>query len=130
LEIHFSWSLAMATDHESNTGLVLALIGARAALAWLLWRRRGARQAGDGAGDLPEVPREVVLRICSGDRVSVNRVDMDLAAAVDVARRAALVGVYARGDARQGWVKDVQAALRAAGVHYRWHPLPYQLGEP
>lgn len=119
----------MAEDNESNTGFVLALVGTGAALVWLLWRGRGARQASNGPGDLPDAPREVVLRICSGDRVSVNRVDMGLAAAVELARRAVLADVYAHGDAREGWIKDVQAALRAAGVHYRWHPLPYQLAE-
>ena len=121
----------MSTDDDSsNPGLVLALVGAGAALAWWLWRSRGSRKPGSGTGDLSKPIHQVVIRVCGGDRVSVNGVEMDLAAAVERARRAVVVEICPRGDARHGWIEEVQAALQAAGVHFVFHPLPHRTPQP
>jgi hypothetical protein len=117
----------MSADNESNTGLVLALVGAGAALVWWLWRGRGSRNAGREGGDPSERTAKVVLRIGSGDRVSVDGVEMDLAAAVERARHASVVEVCPRGDARHGWVEAVQSALQAAGVRFEFYRLPHQI---
>ena len=121
----------MATDDESNTGLALALVGASAALVWWLWRGRGSRNAGPpGTGGPSERTPKVVLRIGSGDRVSVDGVEMDLSAAVERARHATVVEVCPRGDARHGWVEEVQSALQAAGVRFEFYRLPHQTPGP
>jgi hypothetical protein len=120
----------MSTDDDSNTGLVLALVGAGAALAWWLWRSRGSRKPRSGNGDLSPPIREVAIRICGGDHVSVNGAEMDLPAAVERARHATLVDLFPRGDARHGWIEEVQAALQAAGVHFVFHPLPHRTPQP
>ena len=68
----------MAADNDGNTGFVLALAGAGAALAWLLWRGRGARKTGGSPRDLSEPAHEVVIRVYGGDHVSVDGVDMEI----------------------------------------------------
>jgi hypothetical protein len=112
----------MTTDNQGSTGLVLALAGGGAALVWLLWRGRGARGGRDQARDHRDDHAEIVVWICSGDRVRVDGVSMDLTTAVNHARSARRVNVFATGDARHGWVEQVRDALRAAGVDVRWHP--------
>jgi hypothetical protein len=119
----------MSADDDSNTGLVLALVGAGAALAWWLWRG-GSRKPGGGTGDRSKPTRELVIRICGGDHVSVDGVEMDLPATVERARQATLVEIYPRGDTRHGWIEEVQAALKAARVHFVLHPLPHQPPQP
>jgi len=120
----------MSADDDSNTGLVLALAGAGAALAWWLWRSRGSRRSGSGTGDILMPTREVMIAVYGSDRIRVNGVEMDLPAAVERARHAALVDICPRGDARHGWIEQVQAALQAAGVHFVLHPLPHQTPQP
>lgn len=120
----------MAADNDGNIGFVLALVGAGAALAWLFWRGRGARKAGSGTGDLPEPAHEVVIRVYGGDRVSIDGVDMDLAAAAGRARHATLAKICPAGDARHGWISEVQAALQAAGVRFVLYPLPHRTPGP
>ena len=51
----------MTTDNQGNTGLVLALAGGGAALVWLLWRGRSARNARDQARDHRDDRPEVVV---------------------------------------------------------------------
>jgi outer membrane PBP1 activator LpoA protein len=120
----------MSTDDDSNTGLVLALVGAAAAFAWLVWRGRGAGKAGRENGERSEPAHEVVIQIYGGDRLSVNGTEMGLAAAVERARHATLVDIYPLGDARHGWIEQVQAALQAAGVHFVLYPLPHRTPQP
>jgi hypothetical protein len=112
----------MTTDNQGNTGFVLALAGGGAALLWLLWRGRGTRNARDQVRDHSDDRPDVVVWICSGDRVKVDGVNLDLATAVDRARRARTANVFATGDARHGWVEQARDAMRAAGVDVRWHP--------
>ncbi len=120
----------MSADDDSNTGLVLALVGTGAALAWWLWRSRGSLKSGSATGDLSTPTREVVIRIYGGDRVSVNGVEMDLPAAVESARHATLVDICPLGDARHGRIEEVQSALQAAGVHFVFHPLAHRTPQP
>jgi hypothetical protein len=105
-------------DSDRNTGLLLALVGAGAALAWWLWRSRGSRQSGSERIHAPEPAPRIVIEILGGDVVRVDGVEMNLAAAVERARHATLVEIRTRGDARHGWIEAVQAALLAAGVHF------------
>ena len=116
----------MAADNDGNIGLVLALVGAGAALAWLLSRGRGGRKADGGTGGVSEPAHEVVIRVYGGDHISVDGVDMDLTAAVVRARHATLVKICPAGDARHGWISEVQAALQAAGVRFVLYPLPHR----
>ena len=120
----------MSADDDSNTGFVIALVGAGAALAWWLWRGRGSRKPDSEMDALSTPTREVVIRIYGSDRVSVNGVEMDLPAAVERARHATLVDICPRGDARHAWIEQVQAALQAAGIHFVFHPLPQQTPRP
>jgi hypothetical protein len=55
---------------------------------------------------------------------------MGLAAAVERARHATLVDLYPLGDARHGWIEQVQAALQAAGVHFVLYPLSHRTPQP
>jgi hypothetical protein len=100
----------MSTDDDSsNTGLVLALVGAGAALAWLLWRGRGTRET-VGQSNARGSARPTVVRICSGDRVKIERVG-----------RAGVAEVFVAGDARHSWVERVRDALQATRALIRWH---------
>jgi len=111
-------------DRDSNTGLVLALVGAGAALAWWLWRGRGSHPSGSEGGHVSEPPPRLLIQVIGGDLVRVDGVEMNLPAAVERARRASLVEIRPRGDATHDWVEAVQAALLAAGVHFIMYPLP------
>ena len=104
----------MAADNESNTGLVLALVGAGAALAWLLWRGRGAGNVGERR-DSGNRKRPKVW-IGGDDRLKVDDIAVDLATALDLARRAGVADVVVAGNAREGWFIDVRDALLATGA--------------
>jgi hypothetical protein len=104
----------MATRKQNSTGRTIAVIGGGAALAWLLWRGRGK---GKGSGS-NRVQRSdpVIVRIRSGDQIELDGVSSDLATTLVRARAAGVTRVVATGDARQGWITQVIAALKAAGV--------------
>jgi hypothetical protein len=104
----------MATDSDGNTGVVLALVGMGTALAWWIWRGRGAGTA-RGQRDSRAGTR-VKVWIGSGDRVKIDGVPVDLATAVDRVRRAGTADVVVAGDAREGWFEQVRDALLATGA--------------
>lgn len=103
----------MAADNESNTGFVLALVGAGAALAWWLWRGRGPGKMGErrdsGARKRPKV-------WIGDDRLKVDDITVDLPTALDLVRRAGAADVVVAGNAREGWFIDVRDALLATGA--------------
>jgi len=104
----------MATRKQNNTGRTIAVIGGGAALAWLLWRGRGKGKGSGSNRDQRSDP--VIVRIRSGDQIELDGVSADLATTVARARAAGATRVVAAGDARQGWITQVIAALKAAGV--------------
>lgn len=104
----------MATRKQNNTGRTIAVIGGGAFLVWLLWRGRGKGKGSGGNGDHHSDP--VIVRIRSGDQIELDGVSSDLATTVARARAAGATRVVATGDARHGWIVQVIAALKAAGV--------------
>jgi hypothetical protein len=111
--------MAMATRKQNNTGRTIAVISGGALVVWLLWRGYGrgkGKGTGSGGDDRDSTPSAVEVRLRSGDRIELNGVSSDLATAVAHARAAGMARVFATGDARHGWVTQVIAALKAAGV--------------
>jgi hypothetical protein len=112
----------MATDNDDNTGLTIAVIGGGALLVWLLWRGRGKGAAGgerEQGSTRGSGRAQLVVWVLSGDRVALNTVDgviLDLDTMVARARTMGAARVFRTGDARHGWVLNVIAALRDAGV--------------
>lgn len=109
----------MATHKQNHTGRTIAVISGGALLAWLLWRGRGrgkGKGTGSGADDRDSTPSVAEVRLRSGDRIELNGVSSDLATAVARASTAGTARVFAAGDARHGWVTQVIAALKTAGV--------------
>ena len=108
----------MATRKQNNTGRTIAVIGGGALLAWLLWRGRG-KGKGKGkssGGDGGHNSAPVIVRIRGSDPIELDGVSSDLATTVARARAAGATRVFATGDARHGWINQVIAALKAAGV--------------
>lgn len=108
----------MATHKQNHTGRTIAVISGGALVVWLLWRGRGkGKGKGKGSGDdRDSTPSAVEVWLRSGDRIELNGVSSDLATAVARAGAAGTARVFATGDARHGWVTQVIAALKAAGV--------------
>jgi len=120
----------MSTRNKNNKGITLAVVGAGAGLLWLLWRGRGKGKPGDGERSSPSAA--VTVWILSGDRLALGRSDgasVDLATVVALARAAGAADTHATGDARHGWVEQVNQALEAAGVKVSVAP-PLRYGEP
>jgi len=104
----------MATHKQNNTGRTIAVIGGGALLAWLLWRGRGRGKGSSGEGDHTSAP--VIVRVRGSDQIELDGVTSNLATMVARARAAGATRVFATGDARHGWIVQVIAALKAAGV--------------
>ena len=102
---------------QSHTGRTIAVFSGGALLAWLLlrgWGKGGGKgDAGKGSGGAPATV-EVWLR--GNDRIELDGTLSDLPTVITHARAAGVARVFAAGDARQGWVTHVIAALKAAGV--------------
>jgi len=113
----------MARDDEdqqdSRTALILAAIGGAGGLLWLLLRsRRRGWKGARGREDTPSsvAQRRLVVRTRSGDRVTLDGIEADLATVLTLARDAGSVEFHTTGDARAGWVSKVYYALIDAGV--------------
>jgi hypothetical protein len=104
----------MATRTQNNIGRTIAVIGGGALLAWLLWRGRGKGKGSGGGGH--GVPAVVGVWLRGGDRIELDGASSDLTTAVARARAAGTARVFAAGDTRHGWVTQVIAELKAAGV--------------
>jgi hypothetical protein len=104
----------MAADNDGNTGLVLALVGAGAALAWLFWRGRGTGNMGERR-DFGNVKRPKVW-IGGDERLKVDDVTVDLPTALELVRRAGIADVVVAGNAREGWYINVRDALLTTGA--------------
>ena len=106
----------MATRKQNSTGRTIAVIGGGALLAWLLWRGRGKGKGSGGDDDRSSAPDAVEVWVRSGDQIELDGVSSDLVTTVARARAAGATRVFATGDARHGWIIQVIAALKAAGV--------------
>ena len=106
----------MATRKTNSTGRTIAVIGGGALLAWLLWRGRGKGKGKGSSGESDHNSAPVIVRLRGNDQIELDGVSSDLATTVARARAAGATRVVATGDARQGWITQVIAALKSAGV--------------
>jgi hypothetical protein len=111
-------------SEKKHTGRKVAVVGGAGLLAWLLLRggakdkRKGKSQASSvGATARAVVPgSRCVVWIRAADRIEVDGVVVDLPTAIARCRAVESAEVHATGDARQGFVASVVAALYAAGI--------------
>jgi hypothetical protein len=109
----------MATRNKNNPGITLAAVGGGALLLWLLWRGRGKGKAKGSDGDRRNPAAPITVWILPGDRLALDRPDgpsVDLATVVALGRVAGAADARPAGDARHGWVEQVQQTLEAAGA--------------
>lgn len=114
---------------EKHTGRTVVLLGGAGLLAWLLLRGRAAGKGnGNGAGERRgdgAVSREVVpgsrcvVWIRAAERLEIDGVVADLPTVIARCRAVESTDVHASGDARQGFVASVVAALHDAGINMR-----------
>lgn len=111
---------------EKHTGRTVVLLGGAGLLAWLLLRGRAAGKGngkgasegrGDGVPSRAVVPgSRCVVWIRAADRLEIDAVVANLPTVVERCRAVESAEVHATGDARQGFVARVVAALSAAGI--------------
>jgi len=110
---------------KKHTGRTVVVLGGAGLLAWLLLRGGGAGKGqgkgpGNGTASRAVVPgSRCVVWIRAADRLEIDGVAADLPAVIARCRAVEYAEVHATGDARQGFVSSVVAALRAAGVKMR-----------
>lgn len=110
---------------KKHTGRTVAVLGGAGLLAWLLLRGGGTsngkgKGAGHGATSPAVVPgSRCVVWIRAADRLEIDGVVADLPAVIARCRAVEYAEVHASGDARQGFVSSVVAALHAAGIKMR-----------
>jgi len=108
---------------KRHTGRTVAVLGGAGLLAWLLLRGGAAgmgKGPGDGVTSRPVVPgSRCVVWIRTADRLEIDGVVADLPTVIARCRAVEYTEVHASGDARQGFVSSVVAALHAAGINMR-----------